>query len=102
MAAEALQRQVDTYRSAVLRGFLPMEFEAAHPESFVGAIDGATVGKISFHHITAGPHVVTRTARHVRSDDPRCLKVSVQLAGSTSVEQGGVTVSERARGHRCL
>ena len=90
MAAEALQRQVDTYRSAVLRGFLPMEFEAAHPESFVGAIDGATVGKISFHHITAGPHVVTRTARHVRSDDPRCLKVSVQLAGSTSVEQGGL------------
>ncbi|WP_075724533.1 helix-turn-helix domain-containing protein [Corynebacterium aquilae] len=93
--APALEQPLNLadYRAAVHSGFLHLDIEAHNDDTFTGHITSQRVGKLSFTRIKATAHQVRRHAKHIHPSDPHCLKLSVQLTGTSTITQRGVTSS---------
>lgn len=70
------------------RSFVPLDAVPRETADFHAALHTAQVGAVQVSVVEADPHGITRTRRHIASDLPDFVKLSLQLAGYGSLAQG--------------
>jgi AraC-like DNA-binding protein len=71
------------------RVFLPIEVERLADGPFSGLVTGHQLGPVTIHRIVADASQVLRTPRAIAENDPETIDVSLQVRGTTVVEQDG-------------
>lgn len=84
--AEAGWLDLPAFRAAVSEGFVPLRVASDDP-AFRGLLQGATVGEVRFTSICASAHTVERTAELISRATRHYFKISLQLEGTSSLEQ---------------
>jgi AraC-like DNA-binding protein len=71
------------------RVFMPIGVERATPGPFSGLVTGHDLGPLSVHRIVADASQVLRTPRTIAENDPETIDISLQVRGTTVIEQDG-------------
>jgi len=71
------------------RVFLPIEVERLTDGPFSGLVTGHQLGPVTINRIVADASEVLRTPRAIAENDPETIDVSLQVRGTTVVEQDG-------------
>ncbi|MFC9557514.1 helix-turn-helix domain-containing protein [Rhodococcus sp. NPDC056960] len=79
----------DSFRSAVIDSFVPLETDTDSAERFEGYLRTAALGTVHVAEVGAVAHTVRRTPRTIRAGNPGFYKVGVQLSGHCVVSQDG-------------
>lgn len=74
------------FQAAVSEGFVPLRVIAEHPD-FRGSLQQVTVGDVRFSAVWADPQTVERTAELIRRSPRDYFKISLQLEGTSSLQQ---------------
>ncbi|MBE4734336.1 MULTISPECIES: helix-turn-helix domain-containing protein [Streptomyces] len=74
-------RRLESWREAVSRNLVPLEVLPRACADFRASLRSAQLGPVQFSAITAEPHTVARTRRHIGSDAPDFVQVTLQLTG---------------------
>ncbi|KJK35196.1 hypothetical protein UK15_32580 [Streptomyces variegatus] len=82
--------RLESWRDAVSRSLVPMAVLPRECSDFRASLHAAQVGRVQMSVITAEPHSVARTRRHIASDAPDLLQLTLQLSG-----QGVLTQKDR-------
>ncbi|MFH8658224.1 AraC-like ligand-binding domain-containing protein [Streptomyces afghaniensis] len=82
--------RLESWRDAVSRSLVPMTVLPRECADFRASLHAAQVGQVQMSVITAEPHSVARTRRHIASDAPDLLQLTLQLSG-----QGVLTQKDR-------
>lgn len=77
------------WRVLIGRSFVPLDAVPREVPDFHGALDTAQVGAVQVSVVTADPHTVMHTSRHIVSDLPDFIKLSFQLTGHCVLSQTG-------------
>lgn len=77
------------FQRAVSSSFVPLRVTAKDPAAFRGSVMQSVVAGVSFTTVAASPHVVERTPQLVRSSPRQFYKVSLQMEGTSCLEQAG-------------
>ncbi|MFT4305728.1 MAG: helix-turn-helix domain-containing protein [Microbacterium sp.] len=80
---------LNDFRTAVNDSFVPLQLTSDRPDSFRGLIRGAGVDDVHVSEVRATPHVVERTSELIARGDRPWFKVSLMLAGTGLLIQGG-------------
>lgn len=80
------------FQNAVTSSFVPLRVTAPQPASFRGSISQTVVAGVSFTTVVAAPHKVERTPELIRNSPRQFFKVSLQMEGTSRLEQGGRSV----------
>jgi AraC-like DNA-binding protein len=78
------------WREAVSRNLVPLEVLPRESADFSASLHAVRVGQVQMSVISAAPHTIARTRRHIASDAPDYLQLTLQLTG-----QGVLTQRER-------
>lgn len=78
------------WRDAVSRNLVPLEVLPRESADFSASLHAVQVGQVQMSVISAEPHSIARTPRHIASDAPDYLQLTLQLTG-----QGMLTQRER-------
>ncbi|CAM5252652.1 helix-turn-helix domain-containing protein [Streptomyces aurantiogriseus] len=81
-------RRLESWRDAVSRNLVPLEVLPRACPDFRASLRSAQVGRLQMSAITAEPHTVARTRRHIGSDAPDFFQVTLQLTGHGVLSQG--------------
>ncbi|MER5185201.1 helix-turn-helix domain-containing protein [Streptomyces sp. NPDC002896] len=87
--ATATER-LECWRDAVSRNLAPLEVLPRECADFRASLHAARVGQVQMSVITAEPHSIARTRRHIGSDAPDFFQLTLQLKG-----QGVLTQRDR-------
>ncbi|MEV7064504.1 helix-turn-helix domain-containing protein [Streptomyces collinus] len=82
--------RLDCWRDAVSRNLVPLEVRPRESADFRASLHAVRVGQVQMSVISAEPHSIARTRRHIASDAPDYLQLTVQLTG-----QGVLTQRDR-------
>ncbi|MEU3937105.1 helix-turn-helix domain-containing protein [Streptomyces sp. NPDC029044] len=82
--------RLDCWRDAVSRNLVPLEVRPCESADFRASLHAVRVGQVHMSVITAEPHSIVRTHRHIASDAPDLFQLTVQLTG-----QGVLTQRDR-------
>ncbi|MGW1671575.1 AraC-like ligand-binding domain-containing protein [Streptomyces sp. NPDC002324] len=74
-------RRLESWREAVSQNLVPLEVLPRACADFRASLRSAQLGPVQFSAITAEPHTVARTRRHIASDAPDFFQVTLQLTG---------------------
>ncbi|MBD9728075.1 helix-turn-helix domain-containing protein [Streptomyces caniscabiei] len=74
-------RRLESWREAVSQTLVPLEVLPRACADFRASLRSAQLGPVQFSAITAEPHTVARTRRHIGSDAPDFFQVTLQLTG---------------------
>ncbi len=80
--------RLESWRDAVSRNLVPLEVLPREGADFRASMHAAQVGPVQMSAITADPHTVARTRRHIGSDAPDLFQVTLQLTGHGVLSQG--------------
>jgi AraC-like DNA-binding protein len=83
-------RKLECWRDAISRNLVPLEVLPRGCPDFRASLRTAQVGPVQISVITAEPHSVARTRRHIGSGAPDYFQVTLQLTG-----HGVLTQSDR-------
>lgn len=75
------------WRETVRRSFVPLEALPGEARDFHASLHTAHFGAVQVSVVTAQPHGVIHTPRHIAADQPDFVKVSLQLAGRCRLAQ---------------
>ncbi|MFI8893857.1 AraC-like ligand-binding domain-containing protein [Streptomyces paradoxus] len=73
--------RLDCWRDAVSRNLVPLEVRPRESADFRASLHAVRVGQVQMSVISAEPHSIARTRRHIASDAPDFLQLTVQLTG---------------------
>jgi AraC-like DNA-binding protein len=73
--------RLDRWRDAVSRNLVPLEVLPRECADFRASLRAAQVGPVHMSVITAEPHSIARTRRHIGSDAPDFFQLTLQLTG---------------------
>ena len=73
--------RLESWRDTVSRNLVPLEVLPRECADFRASLHAAQVGPVQMSAITAEPHTVSRTLRHIGSDAPDFFQVTLQLTG---------------------
>ncbi|MFF9808030.1 helix-turn-helix domain-containing protein [Streptomyces coeruleorubidus] len=82
--------RLECWREAVGRNLVPLEVLPRENADFRASLHAVRVGQVQMSVISAAPHSVARTRRHIASDAPDFFQLTVQLTG-----QGVLTQRDR-------
>ncbi|WDV49934.1 helix-turn-helix domain-containing protein [Streptomyces coeruleorubidus] len=82
--------RLECWRDAVGRNLVPLEVLPRENAEFRASLHAVRVGQVQMSVISAAPHSVARTRRHIASDAPDFFQLTVQLTG-----QGVLTQRDR-------
>ena len=82
--------RLECWREAVGRNLVPLEVLPRENADFRASLHAVRVGQVQMSVISAAPHSVARTRRHIDSDAPDFFQLTVQLTG-----QGVLTQRDR-------
>lgn len=80
-------RRLESWREAVSQNLVPLEVLPRECADFRASLQAAQIGPVQMSAITAEPHTVARTRRHIGSDAPDFFQVTLQLTGSGVLTQ---------------
>jgi AraC-like DNA-binding protein len=75
------------WREVAGRSFVPLEAVPGDTSDFHASLHTSHLGAVQVSVVTAQPHGVTHAPRHIASDQPDFVKVSLQLAGRCRLDQ---------------
>lgn len=75
------------WREIVRRSFVPLEALPGEASDFHASLHTAHLGAVQVSVVTAQPHGIVHTPRHIAADQPDFVKVSLQLAGRCRLAQ---------------
>ncbi|MFE7708406.1 helix-turn-helix domain-containing protein [Streptomyces sp. NPDC057486] len=84
---ETAAERFDFWRTLIGRSFVPLEALPHETPDFHAALRSAQLGPVQVSVVDADPHVVAHTRRHLASDLPDFVKLSLQLAGQCVLTQ---------------
>jgi hypothetical protein len=73
--------RLESWRDAVSRSLVPMAVLPRECSDFRASLHAAQVGQVQMSVITAEPHSIARTRRHIDSDAPDFFQLTLQLTG---------------------
>ncbi|MEU3620275.1 helix-turn-helix domain-containing protein [Streptomyces sp. NPDC006872] len=76
------------WREVSRRSFVPLEAVPGETSDFHASLHTSHIGAVQVSVVTAQPHGVTHTLRHIAADQPDFVKVSLQLSGRCRLNQG--------------
>jgi AraC-like DNA-binding protein len=79
--------RLDCWREAVGRNLVPLEVLPRENADFRASLHAVRVGQVQMSAISAEPHSVARTRRHIASDAPDFFQLTVQLTGQAVLTQ---------------
>ncbi|MFJ4977967.1 helix-turn-helix domain-containing protein [Streptomyces coeruleorubidus] len=79
--------RLECWRDAVGRNLVPLEVLPRENAEFRASLHAVRVGQVQMSVISAAPHSVVRTRRHIASDAPDFFQVTVQLTGEGVLTQ---------------
>jgi AraC-like DNA-binding protein len=79
--------RLECWRDAVSQNLVPLEVLPREGPDFRASLHAAQVGQVQMSVITAGPHSVARTRRHIGSDAPDLFQLTLQLTGHGMLTQ---------------
>jgi AraC-like DNA-binding protein len=82
--------RLECWRDAVSRNLVPLEVLPRESADFRASLHAVQVGRVQMSVISAEPHGIARTLRHITSDAPDFFQLTVQLTG-----QGVLTQRDR-------
>ena len=82
--------RLECWRDAVSRNLVPLEVLPRESADFSASLHAVRVGRVQMSVISAAPHSIARTRRHIASDAPDFFQLTVQLTG-----QGVLTQRDR-------
>jgi AraC-like DNA-binding protein len=82
--------RLECWRDAVSRNLVPLEVLPRESADFSASLHAVSVGRVQMSVISAAPHSIARTRRHIASDAPDFFQLTVQLTG-----QGVLTQRDR-------
>ncbi|MBA2950783.1 AraC-like ligand-binding domain-containing protein [Streptomyces himalayensis] len=80
-------RRLESWREAVSQNLVPLEVLPRECADFRASLQSAQIGPVQMSAITAEPHTVARTRRHIGSDAPDFFQVTLQLTGNGVLTQ---------------
>ncbi|MEE1760618.1 helix-turn-helix domain-containing protein [Streptomyces sp. SP18BB07] len=69
------------WRDAVSQNLVPLEVRPRESADFSASLHAVRVGQVQMSVISAAPHSIARTRRHIASDAPDFLQLTLQLTG---------------------
>ncbi|MET9683260.1 helix-turn-helix domain-containing protein [Streptomyces coeruleorubidus] len=81
--------RLECWRDAVGRNLVPLEVLPRENADFRASLHAVRVGQVQMSVISAAPHSVARTRRHIASDAPDFFQLTVQLTGEGVLTQRG-------------
>jgi AraC-like DNA-binding protein len=82
--------RLECWRDAVSRNLAPLDVLPRECSDFHASLHAARIGQVQMSVITAEPHSIARTRRHIGSDAPDFVQLTLQLTG-----QGVLTQRDR-------
>ncbi|MET9792904.1 helix-turn-helix domain-containing protein [Streptomyces canus] len=82
--------RLECWRDAVSRNLAPLDVLPRERSDFHASLHAARFGQVLMSLITAEPHSIARTRRHIGSDAPDFVQLTLQLSG-----QGVLTQRDR-------
>jgi AraC-like DNA-binding protein len=87
----ASRHRVAAWRKQISETFVELECESFSPTEFHGSFSNRVIGDIQLSRVHTGPHFVSRTRRIIAKSNQDCFLLSLQTAGSGTIEQDGRT-----------
>jgi AraC-like DNA-binding protein len=84
---DTAEGRFEYWREVVHRSFVPLEALPRDVPDFHAALHTAQLGPVQVSVVTADPHSVTHTRRHIAADPLDFVKVSLQLTGHCRLTQ---------------
>ncbi|WP_405770820.1 helix-turn-helix domain-containing protein [Streptomyces sp. NBC_00080] len=84
---ETAAGRFDYWHALIGRSFVPLEALPHDVPDFSASLCSALVGPVQVSVVEADPHAVAHTRRHITSDLPDMIKVSLQLTGQCALAQ---------------
>ncbi|MFD5477627.1 AraC-like ligand-binding domain-containing protein [Streptomyces hawaiiensis] len=81
--------RLECWRDAVSRNLVPLEVLPRDSADFSASLHAVQVGQVQMSVISAAPHSIARTHRHIASDAPDFFQLTVQLTGQGVLTQTG-------------
>lgn len=81
-----------SFQRVINSSFVPLKITAPHPSSFRGSVSRTEIAGVSFTTVVAAPHRVERTVELIRSSPRQFFKVSLQMEGTSRLEQDGRSI----------
>lgn len=81
-----------SFQRVIDSSFVPLKVTALHPNSFRGSVSRTEIAGVSFTTVAAAPHRVERTIELIRSSPRQFFKVSLQMEGTSRLEQAGRSI----------
>ncbi|MFD5337558.1 AraC-like ligand-binding domain-containing protein [Streptomyces hawaiiensis] len=81
--------RLECWRDAVSRNLVPLEVLPRDSADFSASLHAVQVGQVQMSVISAAPHSIARTRRHIASDAPDLFQLTVQLTGQGVLTQKG-------------
>ncbi|MDW8803337.1 helix-turn-helix domain-containing protein [Streptomyces scabiei] len=69
------------WRDAVSQNLVPLEVRPRQSADFSASLHAVRVGRVQMSVISAAPHSIARTRRHIASDAPDFFQLTLQLTG---------------------
>ncbi|MEU9173759.1 helix-turn-helix domain-containing protein [Streptomyces sp. NPDC048420] len=82
--------RLECWRDAVSQNLAPLDVLPGGSADFHASLHAARIGQVQLSVITAEPHTIARTRRHIGSDAPDVVQLTLQLTG-----QGVLTQRDR-------
>ncbi|WP_460070393.1 AraC-like ligand-binding domain-containing protein [Streptomyces sp. YKOK-I1] len=73
--------RLDCWREAVGQNLVPLDVLPRESADFSASLHAVRVGQVQMSVISAAPHSLARTRRHIASDAPDYLQLTLQLTG---------------------
>lgn len=79
-----------SWRSIMQNRFVPLQLTPARDDApFAGEVTSRAFGELHVSHVRSDAHLVRRLPQSIRLDDPRFVKLSLQLDGVSEYTQDG-------------
>ncbi|MFE7762276.1 helix-turn-helix domain-containing protein [Streptomyces sp. NPDC057438] len=88
-AEDTSERRLEFWRDVVSQSFVPLEALPRETPDFRAELRTARIGPVQVSVITAQPHAIARTRRHIGSAPPDYVKVNLLFHGRCVLSQGG-------------
>ncbi|MDX3308760.1 AraC-like ligand-binding domain-containing protein [Streptomyces sp. NPDC054884] len=79
--------RLECWRDAVSRNLVPLEVLPRESVDFSASLHAVQVGQVQMSVISAAPHSIARTRRHITSDAPDFFQLTLQLTGQGVLTQ---------------
>ena len=79
--------RLECWRHAVSDNLVPLEVLPRESTDFSASLHAVRVGQVQMSVISAAPHSIARTRRHIASDAPDFFQLTLQLTGQGVLTQ---------------